>query len=181
MCKRREKRKRKRKIKRKLKSWTKIKRQEGGRQAKKEEEQRAEKGERNKEKGKDTQRARKRYRKPSRAPPRKALTGKMALNQLRKPSTTKTSTKANGQAIWKCVVSRERPYASLFAPSTSLKSSWRNHGTKQKPPSAPRPRCYMCRGRIDPSATCAERPRVCGSCEALNAEKLQQACLISDP
>jgi len=36
------------------------------------------------------------------------------------------------------------------------------------------PRCYMCRGRIDPSATCAERPRVCGSCEALNAEKLQQ-------
>lgn len=36
------------------------------------------------------------------------------------------------------------------------------------------PRCYMCRERIDPSATLAERPRLCGACEALSREKLAQ-------
>ena len=36
------------------------------------------------------------------------------------------------------------------------------------------PRCYMCRQRIDPSATQAERPRLCVSCEALSQEKLAQ-------
>ncbi|CAE7272935.1 unnamed protein product [Symbiodinium natans] len=40
------------------------------------------------------------------------------------------------------------------------------------------PRCYMCRERIDPSATLAERPRLCGACEALSRDKLcQQADL----
>ena len=36
------------------------------------------------------------------------------------------------------------------------------------------PRCYMCRERIDPSATVAERPRLCATCETLSREKLQQ-------
>eukprot|EP00439_Symbiodinium_sp_Y106_P072586 s85_g13.t1 len=36
------------------------------------------------------------------------------------------------------------------------------------------PRCYMCRERIDPSATLAERPRLCGACEALSRQKLAQ-------
>ena len=38
-----------------------------------------------------------------------------------------------------------------------------------------RPRCYMCRMRIDPSGTFAERPRLCACCEALSAQKRQQA------
>ena len=38
-----------------------------------------------------------------------------------------------------------------------------------------RPRCYMCRLRIDPSGTFAERPRLCACCEALNGQKRQQA------
>jgi len=37
------------------------------------------------------------------------------------------------------------------------------------------PRCYMCRMRIDPSGTFAERPRLCACCEALSAQKRQQA------
>lgn len=41
--------------------------------------------------------------------------------------------------------------------------------------SLPRPRCYMCRMRIDPSGTFAERPRLCACCEALSAQKRQQA------
>ncbi|CAL1156924.1 unnamed protein product [Cladocopium goreaui] len=36
------------------------------------------------------------------------------------------------------------------------------------------PRCYMCRLRIDPSGTFAERPRLCACCEVLSAQKRQQ-------
>eukprot|EP00928_Gymnodinium_smaydae_P055223 TRINITY_DN38817_c0_g1_i1.p1 TRINITY_DN38817_c0_g1~~TRINITY_DN38817_c0_g1_i1.p1 ORF type:complete len:1155 (-),score=92.42 TRINITY_DN38817_c0_g1_i1:285-3749(-) len=37
------------------------------------------------------------------------------------------------------------------------------------------PKCYMCRARIDPAVTIAERPRLCSACESLNEEKKQQA------
>ena len=33
------------------------------------------------------------------------------------------------------------------------------------------PKCYMCSGRIDPSGTQAERPRLCAQCETLNRLK----------
>lgn len=41
------------------------------------------------------------------------------------------------------------------------------------------PRCYMCRSRIDPSGTLAERPRLCACCEAISVQKRQQEADLS--
>ena len=58
----------------------------------------------------------------------------------------------------------------------SFRASWL-HGLMVR--SLPRPRCYMCRLRIDPSGTFAERPRLCACCEVLSAQKRQQAAFIT--
>lgn len=41
------------------------------------------------------------------------------------------------------------------------------------------PRCYMCRSRINPAETLAERPRCCQSCEELNRQKREQRADLS--
>ena len=64
----------------------------------------------------------------------------------------------------------------LFLKLQGFMASWL-HGLMVR--SLPRPRCYMCRLRIDPSGTFAERPRLCACCEVLSAQKRQQAAFIT--